>query len=166
MVKETDLAWLASFIEAEGSISAQTTIRKNGNLIITPFIRITNSSNMAIKEIERICKELKVTCKVYWRKDKHCTNLPICNIRIEGSYSVATLIDYILPYLKTEKIENAVKVREFVNLRKNGLLYRNKKGQIQRNGYTIHELKLITSIRKHFKAKPLNELLQCNNIVA
>jgi hypothetical protein len=164
MVTETDLAWLASFIEAEGSISSQTTIRKNGNLIITPFIRITNSSEMAIKEIQRICKELNITSKPYWRKEKHCVNLPVCNIRIEGSYSVGTLIDKIIPYLRTEKIENARKIREFIDIRKNGLLTRNNKGQIIRNGYSKYEVELISSIRHHFKAKPLEELLRCNNV--
>ena len=164
MVAETDLAWLASFIEAEGSISSQTTIRKNGNLCITPFIRITNSSKMAINEIKRICEELGVTCKPYWRKEKHCVNLPICNIRIEGAYSVAILIDKILPYLRTEKINNANKIREYVSLRKNGLLYRNKSGQIQRNGYTRYEVELISSIRTHYNATPLDKLLRCNNV--
>lgn len=164
MVKETDLAWLASFIEAEGSISSQTTIRKNGNLIITPFIRITNSSEMAIKEILRICEELNVTAKQYWRKDKHCVNLPICNVRIEGNYSVGTLIDNILPYLRTEKIENARKIREYIDIRQNGLLTRNNKGQVIRNGYTKYEIELISSIRHHHNAKPLEELLRCNNV--
>lgn len=166
MVVETDLAWLASFIEAEGSISSQTTIRKNGNLVITPFIRITNSSQMAIDEIQRICDGLNIACKSYWRKEKHCVNLPICNVRIEGSYSVGTLIDNILPYLRTEKINNAHKIREFITIRKNGLLTRNNLGQVLRNGYTKYELELITSIRTHHSATPLSRLLQCNNIVA
>lgn len=166
MVTETDLSWLASFIEAEGSISSQTYIRKNGNLIITPFIRITNSSQSAIKEIKRICAELEIASKEYWRKPQYCVNLPVCNVRIEGSYAVGTLIDKILPYMKTEKIENARKIREFINIRKNGLLTRNNKGQIIRNGYSKYELELITSIRHHYRATPLETLLQCNNIVA
>lgn len=166
MVVETDLAWLASFIEAEGSISSQTTIRKNGNLIITPFIRVTNSSQKAIDEILRICSELGITAKAYWRKEKHCVNVPICNVRIEGSYSVGTLIDKIYPYLITEKKVNAEKIRQYIDGRKNGLLTRNNKGQVLRNGYTMAELELICSIRHHCKAKPLEELSQCNNIVA
>lgn len=166
MVTETDLAWLASFTEAEGSISSQTTIRKNGNLVITPFIRITNSSQKAVDEIIRICKELGVTAKSYWRKEKHCVNLPICNVRIEGCYSVGTLIDKIYPYLITEKRKNAEVIREYINERKNGLLTRNNLGQVIRNGYTKEELIKICSIRHHCKAKPLEELLQCKNIVA
>jgi hypothetical protein len=166
MVTETDLAWLASFIEAEGSISSQTTIRKNGNLVITPFIRVTNSSELAINEILRICKELGIKASPYWRKSERCVNLPICNVRIDGCYSVGTLIDKIYPYLITEKKENAEKIRQYIEGRKNRLLTRNNKGQVLRNGYTVAELELITSIRHHCKAKPLKELLQCNNVVA
>lgn len=166
MVKETDLAWLASFTEAEGSISSQTTIRKNGNLVITPFVRITNSSNLAIDEILRICNELEIPAKAYWRKEKHCVNVPICNIRIEGCYSVYKLLEVIYPYLVTEKKHNADVLMQFILLRKNGLLTRNNKGQIIRNGYTVDEVTMISSLRHHFKAKPLQELLQCNNIVS
>ena len=166
MVVETDLAWLASFIEAEGSISSQTTIRKNGNLVVTPFIRVTNSSQMAINEIMRICEELGIKASFYWRKPEHCVNLPICNVRIDGCYSVGNLIDKIYPYLITEKKVNAEKIRQYIDGRKKSLLTRNNKGQILRNGYTIAELELLTSIRHHCRAKSLEELSQCPNIVA
>ena len=165
MVIETDLAWLASFIEAEGSISTQTTIRKNHNLVITPFVRITNTSKSAVEEIIRICKELNIAAKPYWRKPKNWVNYPICNLRIEGCYAVGTLLKLVYKYFKTEKKHNADILLEYINIRKNGLLTRNNKGQILRNGYTKKEIEMIASIRKHPKAKPIEELLQCNNIV-
>lgn len=164
MVKETDLSWLASFIEAEGSISTQTTIRKNGNLLIVPFVRITNASQMAIDEIIRLCKELNVTAKTYWRKEKHCHNLPICNVRIDGCYSSGTLLKELLPYFKTEKKENAKVLLEFIESRKNSFS-RKANGTLTRNGYTKYEVELISSIRKHHSATPIEVLLRCNNIV-
>lgn len=166
LVTETDLAWLASFTEAEGSISFQTTIRKNGNLVIVPFVRITNSSKSAIDEILRICEELDIPAKAYWRKPEHCVNVPICNIRIDGCYSVYRFLEKVYPYLITEKKHNADVLKDFIMRRKNGFLTRNNKGQIIRNGYTKEEVSMISSIRHHFRAKPLEELLQCNNIVA
>lgn len=164
MVKETDLAWLASFIEAEGSITFQTTIRKNGNLVIEPFITVVNSSIMAIDEIKRICEESDIKVTTYWRKK--VKGLPICNVRINGCYHVKTLTEKILPYLKTEKKQNALKMLKYIESRRFGFLKRNKNGQIIRNGYTLEEIKLVDSVRKHNKAKKLEELLQCNNIVA
>lgn len=166
MVKETDLAWLASFIEAEGSITFQTMVRKNGNLVVEPFITVVNASKMAIDEIVRICGEIGVKATTYWRKPKHYDKLPICNIRINGCYHTKNLLDKIYPYLKTEKKENARKMYKYIKLRKDGLLKRNKLGQIIRNGYTKEEIELICSVRKHCRAKSLEELLQCKNIVA
>lgn len=166
MVKETDLAWLASFIEAEGSITFQTFIRKNGNLVIEPFITVVNASKMAVDEIVRICEELGIKVSIYWRKPKHCSNLEICNVRINGCYHTKNLLDKIYPYLKTEKKQNAIKMYDYIKSRQNGLLKRNKLGQVIRNGYTKEEIELVSSVRKHCKAKSLEELLQCKNIVA
>ena len=166
MVEETDLAWLASFIEAEGSITFQTTIRKNGNLVIEPFITVVNASKMAINEIVRICEELEIKVTTYWRRHKKCDNLDVCNIRINGCYHTKNLLDKIYPYLKTEKKENGRKMYEYIESRQNGLLKRNKLGQVIRNGYTKKEVELVCSVRKHLRAKSMEELLQCKNIVA
>lgn len=156
MVNDYDLSWLAAVIEAEGSISTQTTARKkDGHLVITPAIRITNSDDGINNEILRICTVLGVSASIRRRPENH-----VAMIRIDGMKSVDLLLTHIEPYLRSAKAHNATVLREFISLRKAKSM-----GSFKDNPYTRNELELICSLRVHPCAIPLMELLKYPNVV-
>ncbi len=166
-VINNDIAWLAGMIESEGSISFQTLIRKNGNLIIVPFVRMTNSDKLIIDEVIRISGALRAEAKVCKRPNRmknKFSNKDCYNVSIEKMERVTNIIRVIHPYLRSRKKLNAEKVLDFIQSRKKGLLLRNELGQIVRSKYKEEEIELVASVRTHKRAMTLERMLQAPNV--
>lgn len=160
-----ELAWLGGIWDGEGSISFQTTRRNNGNLVIVPFLSVTNTDKEIIAEIKRILDKIKIGYKENWIVDKaNPDHLMRCNIRVDKFARAKALVGMIYPYLKSTKRHNAEVVLEFVKEREENLLTRNENGQIVRNKYPKWLVEKIATVRKHAKAIPLEELLACPNV--
>lgn len=167
MVSNTDIAWLAGMIESEGSISFQTYLRKNGNICIVPFVRMTNTDVKIIKEFLRICEGINVKATDYMRVNLNkniFSNKDCCNIRIEKMERVVNLINLIVPYMKSFKKKNASVVLSFIESRQKNLLNRDNLGRIIRSRYSKNEVELVASIRTHRRAMPLSEMLCAPNV--
>ena len=160
-----ELAWLGGIWDGDGSISFQTTRRKNGNLVIVPFLSVTNTDKETIAEIKRILDKIKIGYKESWIVDKaNPDHLMRCNIRVDKFARAKALVGMIYPYLKSTKRHNAEVVLEFVKEREENFLTRNENGQIVRNKYPKWLVEKIATVRKHAKAIPLEELLACPNV--
>lgn len=162
---DTDLAWLAGIIDGEGSITFQVTKRKTGNLVIVPFISVTNTDEGIIQRIMDILDNIGVGFKASWIIDKnHPKYLKRCNIKIDRYARVKGFIPMVYPYLSSVKKYNAEVVLDFIKNREENLFTRDKKGRIVRNKYPKALVEKISSVRKHVKAMPLEEMLKAPNV--
>lgn len=162
---ETDLAWLGGIIDGEGSITFQVTKRKTGNLIIVPFISITNTDDGIINKTMQVLDSIGVGYKASWIIDKnHPQYLRRCNIKIDRYARVKGFIPTVYPYLNSIKQHNADVVMEFIEDRENNLFTRGKDGRIVRNKYPKEIVAKVASIRKHARAMPLEEMLKAPNV--
>lgn len=165
---DIDIAWLAGMIESEGSISFQVGSRTNGNLLIVPFVRFTNSDPSIIDEVLRISAGLGASGTHVTRKTvtrNLYSNKAIVNIRIERMDKVSLLLEAIYPYMKSSKRHNADVVLQYIDIRKENLLTRDDwTGQITRSRYSKEEVQLVASIRTHFRAMPLDRMLSAPNV--
>lgn len=160
-----ELAWLGGIWDGEGSISFQATKRSNGNLVIVPFLSVTNTDVIIIERIKQILDKMKVGYKESWIVDKaNPSYLKRCNIRIDKFARAKGLIQSLYPFLHSAKKQNAEIMLEFIREREDNLFTRNDKGQIVRNKYPSYLIKKIASVRKHARAIPLEELLSCPNV--
>lgn len=177
-ITNEELAWLGGIIDGEGSVSIQATIRKNGNLILVPFITVVNSDQGIIDKCSDILNKLQIKHSWYQRKTMvnrktHDNPEPsttmirdnTCNMRVEKMNRVELLLRATSPFLFGIKKYKAQKVLEFINSRNNGLITRNEKGQIVRNKYTEEQIKIAGEVRTSWSARPVEELLACSNVI-
>lgn len=163
---DTDLAWLGGIMDGEGSISFQVTTRKTGNLVIVPFVSVTNTDKGIISKVMEILDKIGVGYKASWVIDEnHPAHKKRCNIRIDKYARVKGFIPLIYPYLNSEKKHNSDIVLEFIKQREENLFTRDKKGRIVRNKYPKELVIDIASIRKHKRAMPLERMLKAPNVV-
>lgn len=177
-VTPEELAWFGGIVDGEGSVSVQATIRNNGNLVLVPFVTVVNSDQGIIDKIDDILNRMDI--KHYWYQRKPVKNkktndnpepstvmireLP-SNLRIEKMNRVKAVLNAIQPYLFGVKKKKAEYVLNFIKSRNENLIQRNSLGQIVRNKYTKKEVELCGAVRTSWSAKPLEELMACNNII-
>lgn len=160
-----DLAWLGGIIDGEGSISFQVTTRKTGNLVIVPFVSITNTDEGIINKVMQVLDDIGVGYKASWVIDKnHPGHLKRCNIRIDRFARVKGVIPMIYPYLNSVKQHNAEVVLNFIKEREENLFTRDSKRRIVRNKYPKELIMEIASVRKHKRAMTLEEMLKAPNV--
>jgi hypothetical protein len=165
--QERELVWLAAMIEAEGSITFQTVRRDGGRIIITPFVCFVNSDALLLSRVRGLLTRLAVDCKSRPRScgfTRHSsTNLGCAMVRVDGE-ACQPVLEAILPFMVGAKRRNAKVVLRYLSSRKRRLLRRNRLGQVHRNGYTLAEIKLVTSIRTHISALSSETLRQAVNV--
>lgn len=163
----TDIAWLTGMLESEGSITFQARLRNNGNLSIVPLVTLTNTDNYIISEVLRISKSVAATgsfcCSKIQQKNKY-SNKQLYIIRITRMDRVYNLITAIYPYMKSFKRHNAEIVLRYIDRREENLLLRDDWGHITRRTYSESEVRLVSSIRTHHRAMPLDVMLNAPNV--
>lgn len=168
--QERSLAWLAGIIDGEGSISFGVNFRPNGNVVIIPFICISNSDAGILDEAERILRDLMTArrlgvlylhrLKMSRPNGKSFTSTKITtNLRVNGN-ATRSILAAVLPYLRSEKRRNAETVLKYLESRDQGLLLRNHKGQVRRLGYRQSEIDLVVATRTHRVAAKSSEALR------
>lgn len=163
--QERSLAWLAGVLEAEGSISVQVYTLPDGRIRLTPFLCLVNTDMAILKETKRILDGLTFGLKAHARFCGHGgTNTPCHVMRLDGP-TCKPVLEALMPHMIGEKLKNARVVCDFIKSRATGLLLRDTRGRIQRVGYTLAEIDLISSIRKHKSAKSSETLRQAPNVI-
>jgi hypothetical protein len=166
--QERELVWLAAMIEAEGSITFQTVRRDGGRIIITPFVCFVNSDALLLSRVRGLLTRLAVDAKSRPRScgfARHSSaKLPCSMVRVDGE-ACQPVLEAILPFMVGAKRRNAKVVLRYLASRKRRLLLRrNRLGQVLRNGYSLAEIKLVTSIRTHISALSSETLRQAVNV--
>lgn len=171
--QERSLAWLAGIVEGEGSISVQVYTLPDGRVRLTPYVSIINTDKAILNECERIFKQLLRGEKSKARYCNHSRTQhkasfegrkPCYAFRVDG-IACRPILAALLPFIVGEKRRNAKVVLDFIDSRKQGLLLRDKKGRLQRAGYTRAEIELISSIRSHVSAKSSETICRAPNVI-
>ena len=181
-IPKFQLAWLAATIECEGSITFGCNIRgKNRDMLcISPFISVTNSDQLLLKEVKRlldILSERSFGSKPRFSKQYdhgarpgfrnthgYKTNKNCQNILLNGQATKLVLLP-CLPYFKSYKRNNAAIILNFLTNRKKSLFIRDKLGRIIRKGYTKDEIKLVSIVKTHKKGLTYEEMIKCKNVI-
>jgi intein/homing endonuclease len=130
------LAWLAGFLEGDGSFTLSKWNRKNGKFIISPKVSCTNTDHTLIEEIHKVLKQFKIG---HYISSKNTINGTAKTINIKGFKRVAKFLPIIIPYLRGKKKIQAQLMLIWIFSRK---LTGNN------NTYTENELKIYEEVSK------------------
>lgn len=166
--QERLLAWLAGIIDGEGSISVQVYNLPDGRVRLTPFASIVNGDIGILEGCEEAFREIGVAFR---RLHKPISNgavvgiIQCWNIRVDGIKPVKTLIEHIVPYLRSIKRTRAETILEYLRSREERGISRNEKGHIRRAEYSQREIELIASVRSHPRAKSSEAICRAPNVL-
>ena len=142
---QRDLAWLAGFIDGEGSITVDmfgTAHNNNGDSWkhFSILITITNTHADSIEKATRILSELGCIFHIQVRKRKNDKHKPCMAVNLCGQGTSVKLLKVLLPYLscKQELAKQAIYAYEY---RKN--LTRTPNNQWQYNRSQSDRLRLV-----------------------
>lgn len=139
-ISKTELGWLAGIIDGEGCIYARINkhnksirkLRTNGVYVIRMGVSITNTDVFLIREVSRICEQMKVGF-AYSTKPPRAPRKGVISIIIEGKGRCKKLLSSILPYLINKKSQAEV-LLELIKYRES-LGYKTTKGwKVERTG--------------------------------
>lgn len=172
--QERSLSWLAGILDGEGTVSFQVYTLPDGRIRITPFICVVNSDAGILDETFAILTELtagSTAAKPRWcnhagRSASSFAGAKVCKtIRLDG-VACRLVLEPLLPHLRSrQKRAGAEAMLAYLDSRAAGLLLRDDKGRIVRQGYTRAEVDLVCSIRSHSKAKSSEAICRAPNVV-
>ena len=113
MPKEQDLAWLAGFIDGEGSIIISRYKAKDGRIKLCPIIDITNTCQATILHCKKILDSLDTSYHIQFKKKQGKKNQDSYSLVTRNNQYIYKTITYLLPYLVT-KASQAEMTLEFV----------------------------------------------------
>ena len=148
-----NLAWLAGFVEGDGSIGIGKHTQKAGRIIYSPYVRISNTDALLIETCYQILDELDL---VYWLHSKKTRNGIAWDLQIKGFKRCKKLLPLLIPELHGKKKKIAELVLEWILSRE--LVGNN-------NTYTQRELEIYEIIKQlnnpsfpqRLHARPLDE---------
>lgn len=145
-MKDTDLAWLAGFIDGEGYLGLRAMtdyrLKKSGcmrNPIIRPEFSVVNCDEQMIDKANDIIKELGLNL----RKKKSIpkgVKKPVFSIYLKGNKRMSLLLVPILPYLTGGKKTRAELILKFANSRIKAKTYKNPFGSGRVKPYSEEEI--------------------------
>jgi hypothetical protein len=115
---EKELAWLAGFIDGEGTIAierSKSPSAKDGYLY-SPSVSLYNTNSDSIKHAELIIKKVGVESKTLEDRRGDYVGASY-HLRVRGQENVETFLKALLPFLVLKKSMAEV-VLEFVSLRR------------------------------------------------
>jgi hypothetical protein len=115
--QETDLIWLAGFLDGEGSFGVNATKRKNGKFQLLPAIQVASTEPRAVLKIKKIFEDNEIAHYTNGYMSLEYRNAkPAYSIRLGRLSMIARLLDLIRPYLVVKDAQ-ADLLREYVRLR-------------------------------------------------
>lgn len=131
-----NLAWLAGFLEGDGSIIlAKQRIGKN-RIIYTPLVNVTNTDHSLIEYVSKIMKEYQIGHYFTARKTKNGISKVLL---VKGFKRVKKLLPLIIPEMYGKRKQQAICLLEWIHSRE---LTGNN------HTYTEHEMELFEKIKE------------------
>lgn len=128
--------YLASFIDADGSILIYKSKRKDARDALRPCIAISNTNKKIIGSfMETIPKKIYHTVKGYKRKPQYKTEYMI---KIENFQSVKFVLKKIKNYLMIKK-QNAIILLKFIKIRESKLTKNNGYRKLNKEEYNLYD---------------------------
>ena len=149
MPNEQDLAWLAGFIDGEGSITIFRHKEKNGRIKLCPTIGVYNTCQSTIMHCKKILDSLDTSYHLHCRKHQGKKNKDSYQLTTRNSKYIYRTITHLRPYLIT-KAAQAEMTLQFVAKR---LDYNTKGGYRSRYDKEDYDLQLATQALNK-KGKP------------
>ena len=113
---DTKLAWLAGFIEGEGTFAIYHQKRKGtAGDQLRATISVTNTDPGLINECRKIFESMGVQMHIHEYKNKKGSTKPVYDIQTARAEYVKTICENLLPYLWGEKKAKAELLLSFVN---------------------------------------------------
>ena len=149
-----NLAWLAGFLEGDGSIGlGKHNQRSAKRIIYSPYIRFSNTDALLIENCYNILDELDLK---YWLHAKKTKNGTAWELQVKGFKRCKKLIPLLVPNLVGKKKKRAELTLEWIESRENTGNSRT---------YTSRELEIYTIIKslchpsypQRLHARPLKE---------
>lgn len=138
-----DLAWLAGFIDGEGSIGIYGTRRKDGSLNYGARIQVASVSGYGIKRVIDILKGMNVNSRIYQRKFDNPKYSDAFYVIVNRLSALARLLPELVPHLTIKK-PHAELLYGWVSSRvERGI---NRGGNAKKNVYTEKEMDMIHAL--------------------
>jgi hypothetical protein len=149
MNKETDIAWLAGFMEGEGSFFIAHQRRSNRDKdMLRPGVDVTNTDPALISKAHTIFDNMGVKMHVRQYSNKKGSTRPVFQLGTARQDYVKIVCDTLYPYLFGEKKARVELVLNFVNSR----LEKRKEGCSPE--YTERDWEQFDSFRNHVDTVP------------
>ena len=110
-----NLAWLAGFLEGDGSVALNKASMQNNRIIFSPSIKFTNTDALIIEECTRILKENEIG---HYISSKLTVNGIAFDIVVKGFKRVEALAALLVDYLVGKKLYQMQLLLEWVRSRK------------------------------------------------
>jgi len=103
---ELKLAWLAGFLDADGSFTLQKSWKnKKEQDSFVPRVSFHNTSPLTIKEICKVLFDIQVGKYIVTRNRKKVNHASLKTVEVFGLKRVGKLLPLVIPYLVTKKLE-------------------------------------------------------------
>jgi len=131
-----NLAWLAGYINGDGTLTLNKQRMGKGRIIYTPLVGLTGTDHSLIEEVAEIFKSIGVGFYV----TKYATQNGIAKkVFVKGFKRVQKLLPLLIPELRGKKKQQAILLLEWINSRE----------QTGNNcTYTDYELQLFAQIKE------------------
>lgn len=117
-MKDTDLAWLAGFLDADGSIANFRSIRKeSGREKYCPTVCFYNTNPEQIEKVMRILESLGVTMHFQERRHKNKKWATSFSLTTRNMRTIQIILEAVQPYLAGKKTQAELVLR-FIKSRK------------------------------------------------
>ena len=110
-VKPVELAWLAGFVDGDGSITVYKHRRKSGRNRYIPFFGFTNRYDTIIQKAVEICDKLDASPIVQLNHENHDRWRPVYQANIRNFAKVERILLAIEPYLVGKKAQAQLTLR-------------------------------------------------------
>ena len=147
-----NLAWLAGFIEGDGSIGLGKHVQHN-RTTYSPYIRISNTDALLIENCYKILDNLDLK---YWLHSKKTKNGTAWDLQVKGFKRCQKLLPLLIPYLVGKKRKRAELTLEWITSRElttNNRTYTERELEI----YDIIKSLCHPSYPQRLHARPLEE---------
>ncbi len=144
-----NIGWFIAALESEGGFCFVRSAKNNKNGRYTPLITISNTDYYFMNMVVKVLKQFNIPYYIYARKKPRSkwSKKKSWEMIIRGYKRCDDLLKFILPFLRTDKIKQAILMKEVVDYRlKVG--YRHPYGEYEDGIY--HKMKELNKIPRDY----------------